>query len=285
MARKKLRTHYDNLKVARDAPPEVIKAAYRALSQRHHPDKNPGNERAAKVMVIVNASYAVLSDPAARKAHDEWIASQEINDHSHFDSPEESAPIRADPRRVDVRTVDTNVFNWVWERIGKYALALAVPLLIVAMIKLPSAISKASKANAISSSAPQQQSSIAMVATEEQFRSALCALTEMPTDTRAKLRTAASMYLQRQDEVALSTSFEIDEVPYHLSQCFQKHAVITFSMRKAKQDFRHFYDQSERAMRLILMVDATMSKGSEERTKELGRNARAEIQRRNERYY
>ncbi|MCS6804710.1 MAG: DnaJ domain-containing protein, partial [Blastocatellia bacterium] len=39
----KLHTHYDNLKVARNAPPEVIRAAYKTLSQRFHPDRNPGD--------------------------------------------------------------------------------------------------------------------------------------------------------------------------------------------------------------------------------------------------
>ena len=77
MTGKRIRTHYDNLKVARDAPPEVIRAAYKALSQRFHPDKNPGDERAAKIMAIVNTSYAVLSDPRTRAAHDTWIVDQE----------------------------------------------------------------------------------------------------------------------------------------------------------------------------------------------------------------
>ena len=36
-----MHTHYDNLKVTRGAPAEVIRAAYKALSQRYHPDKNP----------------------------------------------------------------------------------------------------------------------------------------------------------------------------------------------------------------------------------------------------
>lgn len=46
----KIHTHYDNLKVAREAPPEVIRAAYRALSQRYHPDRNPANAEAARIM-------------------------------------------------------------------------------------------------------------------------------------------------------------------------------------------------------------------------------------------
>ncbi len=73
----KLRTHYDNLKVARDAPDAVIRAAYKVLVQKYHPDKNPGDERAARVMKIINQSYDVLSDPQRRREHDAWIKAQE----------------------------------------------------------------------------------------------------------------------------------------------------------------------------------------------------------------
>jgi len=73
----KIHTHYDNLKVARGAPAEVIRAAYKALSQKYHPDKNPGDEKAARIMAIVNTAYNTLSDPVRRKEHDEWIASEE----------------------------------------------------------------------------------------------------------------------------------------------------------------------------------------------------------------
>lgn len=69
-------THYDNLKVARNAPPEVIRAAYKTLSQKYHPDRN-GDKDAPKIMTIINASYDVLSDPIKRRAHDVWIAQQE----------------------------------------------------------------------------------------------------------------------------------------------------------------------------------------------------------------
>ena len=72
-----VRTHYDNLKVARDAPDLVIRAAYKSLSQRLHPDKNPGDDRAARAMAIVNQSYEVLIDPVRRRQHDEWIRVQE----------------------------------------------------------------------------------------------------------------------------------------------------------------------------------------------------------------
>lgn len=70
-------THYDNLKVARNAPQEVIRAAYKTLSQKHHPDRNPGNTESERIMAIINASYDVLSDPEKRRGHDKWIMEME----------------------------------------------------------------------------------------------------------------------------------------------------------------------------------------------------------------
>ena len=73
----KIHTHYDNLKVARLAPQEVIRAAYKALSQKYHPDKNPGDAKAARIMAIINSAYGTLADPQRRREHDEWIAAEE----------------------------------------------------------------------------------------------------------------------------------------------------------------------------------------------------------------
>ena len=70
-------THYDNLKVTRNAPPEVIRAAYKTLTQKYHPDRHPGSADAERVMALINVSYQVLSDPAQRADHDRWIAQQE----------------------------------------------------------------------------------------------------------------------------------------------------------------------------------------------------------------
>lgn len=72
-----IHTHYDNLKVARNAPPEVIRAAYKALSQKFHPDRNSDNAETARIMVMINTSYDVLSDPGKRRKHDLWIHQQE----------------------------------------------------------------------------------------------------------------------------------------------------------------------------------------------------------------
>ena len=74
-----LHTHYDNLKVARSAPPEVIRAAYRVLAQKYHPDVNKSPD-AGRIMKVINEAYAVLSDPERRAAHDAWIDDQLITE-------------------------------------------------------------------------------------------------------------------------------------------------------------------------------------------------------------
>lgn len=74
---KKFRTHYDNLNVARNADIAVIKAAYKALAQKYHPDRNPDNPNAERIMKIINTAYQVLIDPVRRAEHDKWIDEQE----------------------------------------------------------------------------------------------------------------------------------------------------------------------------------------------------------------
>jgi len=74
-----MRTHYDNLKVDKNAPPEVIRAAYTSLSKKYHPDSNPSSD-AERIMRIINDAYDVLSDPDKRREHDRWIEQQEIEE-------------------------------------------------------------------------------------------------------------------------------------------------------------------------------------------------------------
>lgn len=72
-----IHTHYDNLKIARNAPPEIVRAAYKALSQKFHPDRHPDKELATRTFQLINTAYEVLSDPVKRKDHDDWITMSE----------------------------------------------------------------------------------------------------------------------------------------------------------------------------------------------------------------
>jgi DnaJ homolog subfamily B member 11 len=61
--------YYKILDVSRKASASDIKKAYRKLSLKYHPDKNPSEEASAKFAEIANA-YDVLSDPDKRKTYD-----------------------------------------------------------------------------------------------------------------------------------------------------------------------------------------------------------------------
>ena len=62
--------HYQVLQVHRSAELDVIRAAYRALARKHHPDF--GGDAAA--MVAVNTAWNVLSDSENRAAYDAELA-------------------------------------------------------------------------------------------------------------------------------------------------------------------------------------------------------------------
>jgi DnaJ-class molecular chaperone len=61
---------YKTLGVARDASPEAIKAAYRKLARKHHPDLNPGKPEAEARFKAVSAANDLLSDPEKRARFD-----------------------------------------------------------------------------------------------------------------------------------------------------------------------------------------------------------------------
>jgi hypothetical protein len=108
----KIHTHYDNLKVTRNAPPEVIRAAYKTLSQKYHPDKNPGMSEAGKIMSIINASYEALIDPEKRRMHDEWISANE-NKRSPDVSNIDRTPSTDNIPKTSVRLVDVVYFKTI----------------------------------------------------------------------------------------------------------------------------------------------------------------------------
>lgn len=63
-------SYYDTLEVSPHASPEVIRAAYKSLMQRFHPDKNPGNSALAQRAALITLAYDTLSDPGKRSAYD-----------------------------------------------------------------------------------------------------------------------------------------------------------------------------------------------------------------------
>lgn len=70
--------HYETLKVPRNASRDTIRAAYKTLARRYHPDRNSNSVESHRLMQELNASFEVLNDSARRAEHDQWLARQEV---------------------------------------------------------------------------------------------------------------------------------------------------------------------------------------------------------------
>jgi len=66
----KTKDYYEILGVARDVDEKTLKAAYRKLARKWHPDVNPGDAAAEDKFKEVSEAFAVLSDPEKRARYD-----------------------------------------------------------------------------------------------------------------------------------------------------------------------------------------------------------------------
>jgi DnaJ-related protein SCJ1 len=64
--------YYAILGVPRDASIKQIKKAYRELSLKYHPDKNPGDIQAEEKFVEIGNAYEILSDEEKRRIYDQF---------------------------------------------------------------------------------------------------------------------------------------------------------------------------------------------------------------------
>ena len=69
---------YKILGVSPNASDEEIKRAYRRLAKQYHPDRNPGDQEAARKMQQVNAAYEQIKNPD--KSH------QSYGGYSHYEN-------------------------------------------------------------------------------------------------------------------------------------------------------------------------------------------------------
>jgi curved DNA-binding protein CbpA len=136
----KLHTHYDNLKVARDAPPEVIRAAYKTLCHKFHPDRHAGSEQATHTFQLINTAYEVLSNPASRLHHDAWIVKQESIQLASRSASVPQVWDGRERRRRSVRGSASPVVDPLWHEISERVSRPAVTMALWASIGLVGAM-------------------------------------------------------------------------------------------------------------------------------------------------
>lgn len=66
---------YGILELERGATDEAIKANYRRLAMRWHPDRNAGSPQAEERFKRISEAYSILSDAASRRAYEERLDS------------------------------------------------------------------------------------------------------------------------------------------------------------------------------------------------------------------
>lgn len=82
--------YYKILELDKTANEKAIKAAYRKLARKYHPDLNPNDKNAEKKFQQINEANEVLSDPEKRKKYDkygkDWKHSEEYEKASQQQS-------------------------------------------------------------------------------------------------------------------------------------------------------------------------------------------------------
>ncbi len=77
--------YYEILDVPRTASEQDIKAAYRKLALKYHPDRNPGDKQAEDKFKEATQAYEVLSDKEKRQRYDQFgdAGTQDMGGFSH----------------------------------------------------------------------------------------------------------------------------------------------------------------------------------------------------------
>ncbi|MBN8928222.1 MAG: hypothetical protein BGO51_26695 [Rhodospirillales bacterium 69-11] len=93
-----MRDPYDILGVQKGADAAAIRAAYRKLAKRHHPDLNPGKPEAAETFKEISSAYELLSDADKRARFD----------RGEIDAAGNEVP----PQRPFYRDMDESAGGW-----------------------------------------------------------------------------------------------------------------------------------------------------------------------------
>ncbi len=119
---KEMKDYYSILGVSKDADEVVIKAAYKALAQKYHPDKSQSETAASstKLMSDINKAYSVIGNPVSKQKYD-----QELFGSNHLDvkmkatstvKPKQPAPVcekyESEPKESQLPAIIFGIVAW-----------------------------------------------------------------------------------------------------------------------------------------------------------------------------
>ncbi|AMO22059.1 hypothetical protein GCM10027034_23500 [Ramlibacter solisilvae] len=185
--------HYDLLEVSHGASPEVIRAAYRSLMQRFHPDKNPGDAATGARAAAIAAAYDVLSDAGRRAEYDRQLQTAQAEPF-----PARAAPV-AIRRAAAARAAPggrSGMGLWWW----------LLPVIAAAAIGVFASL-KPKKADPRAELAAVRQSFTAKAGTEAQRRELHARKTALLEQNPELFRSASS---ERSEDMAARTFVLLD---------------------------------------------------------------------------
>ena len=125
---------YRALYVSEDAPDEVVRAAYRALSLRWHPDRNPHDPTAVGRMMEINEAYRLLSDPMLRAAVDQSLREAEFRVSAREAAAAAAGEAMASPASR-VREMDREAWHWAFDgSAARFWLVVAILLFYILVL-------------------------------------------------------------------------------------------------------------------------------------------------------
>lgn len=89
--------YYEVLQINKEASDEVIKAAYKALIKKYHPD-NASDEDIDKVQLI-NEAYKILSNSESRMEYDKSIENENFSDNMEYKYSTSSDEVQYESRK------------------------------------------------------------------------------------------------------------------------------------------------------------------------------------------
>lgn len=132
--------YFDILNVSIEAEPEVIKASYRTLAKKYHPDSfKGGKEEAEKKMAQINEAYQVLSDELLRAEYIKKLGVSRASSDNPVNGHREQAP-NSESRKNNVTTAtreyqeDNNYYNPEMDKYSSILSKLIVMVIIVSII-------------------------------------------------------------------------------------------------------------------------------------------------------